>query len=144
MDDSGEMTVIAAETQIKGELEFEGAARIIGKVEGRITAKGDLHVDERGTCKATVEAANIQVDGIIEGDVNASERVQLNAQGRIHGDIVAQKLITAEGATIMGHVNIGLGANKGERRTAPSPAKAVEAAVAEARAGAKSTGATIK
>lgn len=112
MAESGETTVIAAETQIKGELTFDGAARIIGRVEGKITAKGDLHVDQRGQCKAQIEADNVQVDGTIEGDVNASHRVQLNAQGKIQGDIVAEKMVTAEGASITGHVNIGSGATK--------------------------------
>ena len=37
-------TVIAAEAQIKGELIFQGAASILGKVDGKITAKGNLHV----------------------------------------------------------------------------------------------------
>ena len=113
MAESGETTVIAAETQIKGELTFDGAARIIGRVEGKITAKGDLHVDQRGQCKAQIEADNVQVDGSIEGDVNAAHRVQLNAAGKIQGDVVAEKMVTAEGASIIGHVNIGAGATKG-------------------------------
>jgi len=112
MEDSTNTTIIAAMAQIKGELVFEGAALVIGKVEGKISANGDLHVDERGICNASINASNVQVDGSIEGDVTAAQRMQLNAQGRIKGDIVAEKLITAEGASIQGHVNVGPNAGK--------------------------------
>ena len=131
MAESGDTTVIAAEAQIKGELVFEGQARIIGKVEGKIKTTGDLHVEERGECKAQVEANNVQVDGTIEGDVTASQRVQLNAQGKIQGDIVAVKMVTAEGATIVGHVNVGAGAT-GDLRTADRPSTKAPAATPKA------------
>lgn len=110
MAETGDTTVIAAETHIKGELIFEGEARVLGTVEGKILAKGNLVVAERGVCRAQIEADNIQVDGSIEGDVIAGQRLQLSAQGRIKGDIVAEKLVTAEGASINGHVSVGVGA----------------------------------
>jgi len=146
MAESGETTVIAAEANIKGELTFEGQACIIGKVEGKIKTTGDLHVEERGECKAEIEANNVQVDGTIEGNVTACQRVQLNAQGKIHGDIVAVKMVTADGATIVGHVNVGSKAT-GSLRTADRPStkvatKATEASKPAARTGdpAKSAG----
>ena len=135
MADSGESTIIANETHIKGELRFDGQARIVGSVEGKIVAHGDLIVAEQGTCKAEIDAENVQVDGAIEGDVKAGQRIQLNSKGRIQGDIVAQKLVTAEGAAIVGHVNVGPSAgqapakDKAASSRAPDPAKAVEAAV---------------
>ncbi len=129
MAESGETTtVIAAEAQIKGELIFQGTARILGKVDGKITAKGNLHVAERGTCKAQIDADDVQVDGTIEGNVTATQGVQLNASAQVRGDIVAEKMITAEGATIVGHVNVGPGAGKGGAKAAA--AKAVEVAAA--------------
>ena len=107
MDDAEDTTVIAAQAHINGELAFDGEAKVIGIVEGKITAKGGLHVDERGICKAQIEVDNILVDGSIEGDVTAKQRVQLNSAGKIIGNVVAEKLITAEGASIVGHVKIG-------------------------------------
>lgn len=116
MAESGETTVIAVETQIKGEMNFKGTARVFGTIDGKVVAKGDLHVAERGVCNAQIEADNVHVDGSIEGDVTATAGVQLNASSRVKGNIVAEKMITAEGAAIVGHVNIGPGAAKGAGR----------------------------
>src|SRR5262249_29790265 len=58
-------------------------------------------------CKAAVEGATVIVDGLIEGDVQARERVQLNAKARVIGDIISATLVVAEGATFSGHCRVG-------------------------------------
>ena len=120
MAESDQMTIIAGDTQIKGEMRFERAARLLGKFEGLIEAKGELHVADGALCKADVQAGAVQVDGTIEGNIAASDKVQLNGKAKMRGDIVATKLITAEGASLVGHVNIGPDAAKQSARPAPT------------------------
>jgi len=107
MAESSEQTVIAADTKIKGEMTFDKSARILGQFEGKINAKGKLHVADSGRCNAEVVAENLQVDGAIQGDVKISQLIQLNAKSRVAGDIVADKLVASEGASIFGHVAVG-------------------------------------
>lgn len=106
-------TVIGADTRIKGEMTFEGAARILGTFEGNISAKGELHVADGASCKAVVDAGKVTVDGSVEGNVTARERVELTARARMKGDLVAAKLLVAEGASFVGHVTVGPDAVKG-------------------------------
>ncbi|TVQ30496.1 MAG: polymer-forming cytoskeletal family protein [Phycisphaeraceae bacterium] len=114
MADSGnQTTVIGADTHIKGEMSFDGHARILGTFEGKISAKGELHVAEGANCKASVEAGAVQVDGSVEGDLTARDRLQLNPKARIKGDMTAAKLVVAEGASFTGHCRIGPDAAKG-------------------------------
>jgi len=114
MAESGEqMTIIAGDTEIKGEMRFEKSARILGKFEGNIGAKGELHVADGSLCKADIEAGSVLVDGTIEGNVTATEKVQLNAKAKVKGDIQAARLVTAEGASIVGHITVGADAAKG-------------------------------
>ena len=47
------------------------------------------------------------IDGMIEGNVRAAQRLQLNSKARLKGDIVAERLSTEEGASIVGHVTVG-------------------------------------
>ena len=113
MPDTGDQTtVIGADTYIKGEMTFERSARIVGKFDGKITAKGELHVGESATCKAEVQAGNVVVDGNVEGDMTADERVTLNAKSKMKGDLHATKLIVAEGAIYEGHISVGPNASK--------------------------------
>ena len=113
MADIKETTVIAADTVIKGEMTFEHTARIQGRFEGKIAAKGELQVAESAVCAAEVAAGNIIVDGSVDGNVQAQQKIQLNAKAKLKGDIVAERLITAEGASIYGHVAVGPEAAKG-------------------------------
>jgi len=112
MAESGDMTVIGADTTIKGEMSFDKAAKINGKFEGQINAKGELQIADGALCKATVDAGNVTIDGAVEGDITAKERVSLNAKAKMQGDLVANRLVVAEGASLFGHVAVGPDAAK--------------------------------
>lgn len=105
-------TVIGPDTHIKGEMVFDSTARILGTFEGKIVAKGEVQIGEGAACKASVEGINVIVDGLIEGDVLARERVQLNNKARVIGDVVANTLVVAEGASFVGNVRVGADAVK--------------------------------
>ncbi len=108
------MTVIGSDTHIRGEMVFEKAARILGEFEGKITAKGELQIADGATCKAEVEAGNVEVDGKVEGNLSAGQKVKLNAKAQIHGDITAASLTVADGASISGRVLVGPDAKKAQ------------------------------
>jgi hypothetical protein len=75
-----------------------------------------------------LEAGTVIVDGTVDGDILARERVQLNGSARVNGDVIAEKLIVAEGASFSGHCRVGPEAVK----QASSP-KAPSEGVAEIR-----------
>lgn len=123
------MTVIGPDTHIKGELSFDTTARILGKVEGKVTSKGELQIGEGANCKAALEAGRIVIDGFVEGNVTARERIQLNAKARVMGDLVAGTLVVADGASFIGHCRVGTEAGRAataepaRARTAPAPTR---------------------
>ncbi len=120
MAEETQATIIGPDTTIKGEMTFDKNCRLLGAFEGTITAKGELHVANGANCRAEVEAGSIVVDGNIEGNVTAREKIQLNAKATISGDVVAAKLIVAEGASFSGHVSVGPEAVKGGSAAAGS------------------------
>lgn len=124
-DPARHTTVIGPDTHVRGELAFDSPARILGTLEGKIAAKQDVHVGEGATCKASIDAQSVLIDGNVEGDVVARERVQLNAKARVNGDITAATLVVAEGATFVGSVRVGPDAQK-PSRSADHRAAAVE------------------
>jgi len=104
---ASEMTVIGPDTTIKGEMNFDGGARVLGTFEGKITAGGNLEIGESATCRAELNGARVEIDGHVEGDVSATDRLTLNAAARVHGDITAGTLIVKEGASYVGRCNVG-------------------------------------
>jgi cytoskeletal protein CcmA (bactofilin family) len=115
-------TVIGSDTHIKGEMSFDNSARILGKFEGTINAKGKLHVADGASCKAQVQAGAVVVDGQVEGNISANDSIHLNAKSKLIGDLVASKLVVAEGAALNGHINVGPDAAKGAGISRPGGA----------------------
>lgn len=113
-------TIIGPDANFKGEFTFESAAKVLGKIDGSIKSQGLVHVAEGSNCKATVAAKEIAIEGMIEGNVEASGRVEIKPTGRIQGDITAAKLTVAEGASIDGYCRIGTNG----KAPSMSPAKA--------------------
>lgn len=101
-------TVIGADANFKGDLTFDSAAKVLGKFEGSITSKGKVQVADGADCKATVKAKEVSVEGHIEGNVEATDRVELRPKGVITGDITAARMTMADGASIDGHCRIGV------------------------------------
>jgi len=100
-------TILGPDATFKGDLSFNAAAKLLGKFEGSISARGKVLIAKGATCKATVNAKEIAVEGRIDGNVVASEHVQLKQTGVITGDITATRMSMADGATIDGHCRIG-------------------------------------
>jgi cytoskeletal protein CcmA (bactofilin family) len=113
------ITVLGPEASFKGELTLRGAAKILGEFDGSITAAGEVHIGASSVCQATIEADSILVDGTVNGDLIARERLQLTNKARVQGDVSAAALIVAEGASFVGRCAVGPEAlsNRTERMT---------------------------
>lgn len=124
-------TVIGPDTQIKGEMTFEGSAKILGKFDGKIVSKGEVQIGQGAVCKATIEASTVIVDGEVAGNITARERVKLNASAKVTGDMVAKTLIVAEGAAFQGQYQVG--AEAIEKALASSTSSTEASSVIETR-----------
>ena len=99
-------TIIGKSIVIKGELSCSEELYVDGQVEGVIDPKGNrLTVGPNGRTKANVNASAVVVQGKPEGDIQASDRVDLKQSAVITGDIAAQHIsidearISREGST---------------------------------------------
>ena len=108
--------VVAAKTVIKGEITGDEDIVVEGNVEGQIRITRDLRVGANGVVKATVEAQSIIVSGELVGDCQASARVEIQATGRLTGNIRAPKIVIAEGAMFRG--NSDMSARKDDKKVA--------------------------
>jgi cytoskeletal protein CcmA (bactofilin family) len=95
--------VIGAKTQFKGEITGTEPVLVEGLVEGTIRITGPLRVGPGGTVKATVSAQTVVVAGEVVGDCHATERVEIEAAGKLTGNIRAPRVVIVEGATFRGN-----------------------------------------
>jgi cytoskeletal protein CcmA (bactofilin family) len=106
-------TTLGPDAVFKGELTFEKGLRLQGKVEGKISTPGRLHVAKEAKMQADVEAGAIVVEGDVRGNLTANDRIELKQSARYEGDLHASKLVVDEGAVFSGHVQVGPEAVKG-------------------------------
>jgi cytoskeletal protein CcmA (bactofilin family) len=92
---------------VKGELSGSEDLYVDGQVEGTIALKGNsLTVGPNGQVKASVEAKAVVVQGKLEGNIQASDRVELRKSAIVTGDISTQRISIEEGAFLKGKVDI--------------------------------------
>ncbi|MEN0020574.1 MAG: polymer-forming cytoskeletal protein [Planctomycetota bacterium] len=105
-----QQTVIAAGTRLKGEMQFEGSATVLGEFEGQIAADGILEIGRSGICRASIEAGVVIIEGTVEGNVVGRDTVEIRSTGRVDGDVTAGTLVMAAGASFEGQMSVGGGA----------------------------------
>ena len=104
---TGELAQIGKSVIIKGELSGSEDLYIDGQVEGSISLKNfSLTVGPNGQVKASVESKAIVVQGKLEGNLQASDRVELRKSAVVTGDITTQRIAIEEGAYLKGKVDI--------------------------------------
>jgi cytoskeletal protein CcmA (bactofilin family) len=92
---------------IKGELSGSEDLYVDGQVEGNISLKANsLTVGPNGQVKAGVEAKGVIVQGKLDGNIQAGERVELSRSAIVTGDITTQRTSIEEGAFLKGKVDI--------------------------------------
>jgi cytoskeletal protein CcmA (bactofilin family) len=99
-------TLIGAKTRINGDVEFSGGlhldGHINGNVRGELAAGTFLSVSEAGCIEGSVAAPNVVLNGIVKGDIEASDRVELGSKARVLGNVQYTIIETAVGAQING------------------------------------------
>jgi len=96
-------TTLGDGTSFNGTLSFSESLRIVGAFEGEIDARGLLVVDEKATIKARlVKASSIIVAGVVHGDIEAADRVEMLPSARVFGNVRTGKLRIADGVVFEG------------------------------------------
>lgn len=103
---SGKTTIIAQDAEIRGNLRFNGALQVDGRVIGNIDAEqGLVRVSEHGYVEGVIRAPSVLVNGEVVGDVHAFEHLELDAKARISGDLHYHFMEMVMGAQISGQLN---------------------------------------
>jgi cytoskeletal protein CcmA (bactofilin family) len=100
-------TILGPDASFKGELTFEKGMRLLGKMEGKINTPGKLHVSKEAKMQCDVDAGAITVEGDVNGNLSAGDRIELKQSARYQGDLRSSRLVVDEGAILVGHVTVG-------------------------------------
>ena len=99
-------TFLSTDAEFKGSLKFNDELRIDGKFEGELSSSGTVHVGSQGDVKAEITVGAAIVEGKVNGNITASDRVELRSTARMVGDIKASKLAVEEGVVFVGRCEV--------------------------------------
>ena len=90
-------------TDVTGEANFKAMMRVDGHFSGRITSSsGTLLVGNNGKVDANIEVAVAVIHGNINGDIIATQRLELGRAAKVNGNIQTPSLIIEQGAIFEG------------------------------------------
>lgn len=104
---TGEQATIGKSLVIKGEISGSETLYIDGQVEGSVNMPGNrVIVGRNGNVAANIAAREVVVLGKVNGNINASDRVDIRSEGSLTGDVVAQRISIEDGAYFKGGIDI--------------------------------------
>lgn len=126
---SNEVATIGKSVVVKGELSGSEDLVVDGEVEGSITLRGQsLTIGPNGRVRANIDARNVIVHGRVDGNIHASDRVELRKSASLTGDISTARISIEDGAFFKGGIDI----QKPEPSAKPEPKAQASAASAPA------------
>ena len=98
---------VGAGTTLTGETDFRSMLRVDGHLTGRLTSEdGTLIIGSTGQVDANIEVGTALVNGAVNGDIVASEKIELGRTARVVGNIKAPRLVMEDGAVLEGGCNM--------------------------------------
>ncbi|SDQ82548.1 protein CcmA, bactofilin family [Pseudoxanthomonas sp. CF125] len=101
-------TLIGPQVTIQGDLIFSGGLYVEGRIYGKVIAeegeRAVLTLAEQGRIEGEVQVPVVILNGQLQGDVYAAERVELAAKARVTGNVHYKIVEMRAGATLTGRL----------------------------------------
>lgn len=100
-------TTVGSTIIVRGNLEGNEDLTVEGRVEGKLSLTRDLFIEPSGVVKADINVQNVFISGVLVGNINATEKVEIAADGRMVGDINSPRVLIHDGASFRGRIEMG-------------------------------------
>ncbi len=102
VDNKSVETIVGESVKLKGNLKSDGDVIINGSVSGDVRTKASVKVGIHANVVASIKAANVQISGVVQGNIDAKDTLQISETGKVYGDIQAGVLVVSPGALFSG------------------------------------------
>lgn len=99
-------TVIGEGLSIEGEISADEEVVVQGNLRGKLTSSDAISIGPSSVVQADIAGQSVSIAGQVTGDVTAPERVDIQAGGRLVGDVKASRFTIADGASFKGAVDM--------------------------------------
>jgi cytoskeletal protein CcmA (bactofilin family) len=106
MENSATQSIIAEDVEITGTVKSTGAVRVDGKLDGELNCNGDAVIGKSATIKGNINVNSATIEGTINGNVIAKDRIEMKSTARVTGDIRSKRLSVEDGVTFIGRSEV--------------------------------------
>lgn len=108
-------------TTLTGETNFQMMLRVDGHLTGTVSSDGGtLIVGTNGQVDANVAVASAMINGTVNGDIIATEKIQLGRTAKVVGNIQTPRLVLEDGSILEGGCTM-LKAREAQEKKATEP-----------------------
>jgi len=100
------LSIVSAGTNIIGDIECDGMLKVEGRITGTVRRARQLMLSREGAISGDVTANEVVIGGVVDGNITAAERVELQTTAVVNGEITTKSIIVMEGARINGAVKM--------------------------------------
>lgn len=115
-------TIVGSDTVVEGTIITKSSVRIDGTLIGGVSAEGVVILSKNGRIKGNIMAENIVVAGVVEGNMQIREKVNVEPTGEIYGDITTKSLLIDEESVFQGNCfmnrEVPVGGGRGKKKAA--------------------------
>ena len=101
--------IISENTRIKGNMTGNEDIILHGKFNGNMNLNSLLFVKGTGNIKGQVKAANMIIEGEVDGEIVVQNKIEVRANGRFNGELICKQIAIEEGAFFKGNINMDNG-----------------------------------
>lgn len=106
-------------TVLTGETNFQAMLRVDGILQGTVSSEaGTLIVGSNGQVDANVAVASATVNGVVNGDIVATDKLHLGRTAKVVGNVQTPRIIIEEGAVLEGSCSMLRAKEAQEKRDA--------------------------
>lgn len=95
-------TTLGKQTVFIGTMRFSKSLKIDGRFEGEIISSGFLYIEEGAEVKADIKVKSIVIGGVVHGNIEATDKLEMLDSGRVYGNVRTAKLKIADGVVFEG------------------------------------------
>lgn len=100
------LSIVSTGTTIHGDIECSGILKVEGRIDGAVRRARQVMLAKEAAIRGDVVAQEVVVGGVIDGNVTASDRLELQTTAVVNGEITTKSIIVMEGARINGGVKM--------------------------------------
>lgn len=125
-------TLVGAGSEVLGDFNVKGSARVDGRIDGNVTVEGSLIMGPEASVNGNVNANAVLIGGEVLGNITASEKAELTATAKVFGDITTAVIVIDEHAVFQGKCSMNQAVP--DKKSKSTAAKAVRASKKSAKA----------